>query len=82
MINVIVTPEANDKAIKFQVKKKLDKAVDYLKINSKHISLDYKPLEGNKKIWRFRVNDHYWGLVIKPVDTINTLKIYNIIKHP
>ena len=82
MINVIVTPEANDKAIKFQVKKKLDKAVDYLKINSKHTSLDYKPLEGNKKIWRFRVNDHYWGLVIKPVDTINTLKIYNIIKHP
>ena len=82
MITVIISPKARKKAKKLQVENKLDKAADYLRTNSKQPSLDYKPLEGNNKIWRFRVNDHYWGLVIKPANTLNTLKIYNVIKHP
>ena len=83
MINVIISPKASENAIKYQVKRKLDKAVNYLRVNPKQPSLDYKPLDAtNNKVWRFRVNDHYWGLVIKPINTINTLTVYNIIKHP
>lgn len=82
MINVDVTDNAKNKAKRYQVAKKLDKQIEFLKNNTKHPSLDYKPMQALKGIWRFRVNDHYWALAIKDANKQNTLKVYDVIKHP
>lgn len=82
MINVEVTDNATNKAVGYQVKRKFDKQVEFLKTNTRHRSLDFKPLKLGKGIWRFRVNDHYWGLTYKKPDVENTLVVYDVIKHP
>lgn len=82
MIDVEITNNAKNKARKYQVAKKLDKQVRFLKTNTKHRSLDYKPMQSLKGVWRFRVNDHYWGLTIKDVNKPNTLIVYDVFKHP
>lgn len=81
MINVDVTENAVNKAKTYQVKRKLDKQVEFLKANTKHPSLDFKPLESIKGVWRFRLDKHYWGLTIKDPDKENTLRVYDVIKH-
>lgn len=82
MINVEVTDNANNKAIEYQVKRKLDKQVRFLQADTRHRSLDYKPMQSIKGVWRFRVNDHYWGLTIKDPNRLNTIMVYDVIKHP
>lgn len=82
MINVEVTDNANNKATIYQVKRKLDKQIRFLQVNTKHPSLDYKPMQSLPGVWRFRVNDHFWGLVIKDPVKQNTLRVYDVMKHP
>lgn len=82
MINVEVSDNAKNKARNYQVARKLDKQVEFIKNNTRHPSLDYKPLQGLKGVWRFRVNDHYWGLTIKDPNKPNTLRVYDVITHP
>ena len=80
MVNVEITDDAENKAKTYQVTKQLDKQVKFLTDNPKHPSLKLQPLvESSKKIWKFRVTKHYWGLVIK-VGPAN-LQVYDIIKH-
>lgn len=81
MINVEVTENATNKAVGYQVKRKLDKQVEFIKVNNRHPSLDFKPLQSIKGVWRFRINDHYWGLTIKDPNKKNTLRVYDVIKH-
>ncbi len=80
MINVEITDNAIAKAAKYQVKKKFDKQIEFLRQNPRHNSLNFKPLESVPGVWRFRVNKHYWGLVVKT--DINFLRVYDVIKHP
>lgn len=82
MTNVDVTDNAKNKARKYQVERKFEKQVNFLKINTRHHSLDFKRMQSMKGVWRFRINDHYWGLTIKDTTKINTLKVYDVIKHP
>ncbi len=83
MINIEISENAIKKAKKYQVKSKFDKQVNFLKNNSRHNSLDYKPLEGIKGIWRFNIDEHhYWGLVRKLDNKNNALEVYDVIKHP
>lgn len=82
MINVNATDYAKKKAKKYQVAKKLDKQIEFLKNDTKHRSLDFKPMQALKGVWRFRVNDHYWGLTIKDPNKPNSLTVYDVIKHP
>ena len=82
-IVVNTTANAITKANKYNVKKKFDKQIKFLEANTKHPSLDFKPVpEYGKGIWRFRINDHYWGMVIKEPNIINTMRVYDVIKHP
>lgn len=81
MINVIVTQNAKDKAKIYQVRKKLDKQVEFLKVNTRHPSLKFKPVESMKGVWRFRLDKHYWALTMKEPNQINTLRVYDVIKH-
>lgn len=81
MLNVEITENATSQAIKYQIKKKFDKQVGFLKVDPHHNSLKYQPLvETRKDIYKFRVDLHYWGLVIKIGS--NSLKVFNVIKHP
>ncbi len=77
--NVEITNNARQKARKFNLKKKFNKQVGFLESNPRHNSLNFKPLESAHGIWRFRIDKHFWGLVIK---TSNGLRVYDVIKHP
>ena len=80
MTNVIVEDNATKKAIGFGVKKKFDKQIGFLKTNTNHTSLDFKPLQGSKgMLWRFRINKHYWGFTLKPAS--NTIRVYDVDMH-
>lgn len=81
MNNVETTDNATAKAIKYQVKKKLEKQVEKLKTDTKDASLWFRPLQEQKNdgVWKFRINKHYWGLVIKIGK--NSLKVFDVIKH-
>lgn len=82
-ITLNVTDNARKKAEKYYVTKKFNKQLEFLETNPRHNSLVFKPIpEFGKKIWRFRVNDHYWGLVIKETNRKNTLRVYDVVKHP
>jgi len=78
--NVEITENAINKAKRYQIKKKFDKQIGFLKVNPHYNSLKYQPLvETRKDIYKFRVDLHYWGLVIKTGN--NSLKVYDVIKH-
>lgn len=83
MINVVVTDNAKNKAQRYQLEKKFSKQIEFLKINTKHHSLYFRPLEEERvrNIWKFRIDKHYWGLTIKDPNQINTLIVYDVIKH-
>lgn len=81
VINVIVTQNAKDKATNYQVKKKLDKQVEFLKVNTKHPSLKFEPVESMKGVWRFRLDKHFWALAMKEPNRVNTLRVFDVIKH-
>ena len=80
MINVEITENATSKAKRYQVKKKFDKQIEFLKVNPKHTSLKFQPYIAIRGVWKFRIDLHYWGLVVKPAP--NTIKVYDVIKHP
>lgn len=82
MVNVEVTDEARTTAQTYGVEKKFDDKIEFLKTNPRHKSLNLKPLKSEKakKIYSFRIDKKYWGLVIKPGQ--NSLKVIGVIIHP
>ncbi len=84
MIDVEITLNARNKAKKYQVQKKLDKQVEFLKDNPRHGSLNYKPMEALKDlgIWRFRLDKHYWALTRKNPNKLDSIEVYDVIIHP
>lgn len=83
VINVEVTENAKKKAELYQVTKKFEKQIEFLKVDTRHHSLYFRPLEEEKakNIWKFRIDKHYWGLMIKDPNKSNTLRVYDVIKH-
>lgn len=79
MIDVEVTENAIGKARGYQVTKKFEKQLTFLRINPKYNSLKFEPVKSLRGIYRFRVDKHYWGLVTKT--GVNRLKVYDVIKH-
>lgn len=82
MTNVEVTDNANNKATMYQVKAKLDKAVRFLQADLRYPSLEYRKLREVKGIWKFKVGDHYWGLTRRDPVKLNSLIVYDVVKHP
>lgn len=80
VIDVEITDNATKKAKKYQIKKKLDKQIGFLRKNPRHNSLKLQNFKEVPGVWKFRVDKRYWGLVVKTGK--NKLKIYDVIKHP
>ena len=78
-VDIEVTDNAIKKAKGYQVKKKLDKQVRFIRKNPRHNSLKFQNLKEVPGVWKFRVDKHYWGLVTKPGK--NKMKVYDVIKH-
>lgn len=82
-ITLNVTQNAWDKAKGYQVLKKFKKQLRFLESNPRHNSLNYKSVpEFGKGVWRFRVNDHYWGLTTKQPNQLNTIRVFDVVTHP
>lgn len=81
MNNIETTENAKKKANKYNVTKKLEKQAKKLASDTRDASLWFRPLVEQKSdgVWKFRLDKHYWGLVIKTGP--NSLKIYDVIKH-
>jgi len=79
--NVTISKNAKSKAEKYQIRKKFDKQVRFLRVNPQHNSLNLKPLKSMSAngIWEFRIDRHYRGLVIKR--GTNSVEVYDVIKH-
>ena len=80
MVNVEATDNANQKALGYQVKRKLDKQIGFLRDNPRHNSLKFQKYKEIPGVWKFRVDKHFWGLVIKPEK--NKLRVYDVVPHP
>ncbi len=81
MIDVEITNNASQKATTYQVKTKLDKCVRFLKNDLRHPGLEYRKFNEIPGVWKFKIGDHYWGMVIKHPTKLNTLKVYDVVKH-
>jgi len=79
VINVEITKNARNKIRRHQLIRKFDKQVRFLEINPRHNSLNFKPLKAINGVWRFRIDKHFWGLVIKTGK--DSLRIYDVVKH-
>lgn len=80
MVDVEVTNNAIEKAKGYQVKKKLEKQVSFLRRNPRHNSLKFQNFKEIPGVWKFCVDKHYWGLVTKLGK--NRIRVYDVIKHP
>lgn len=54
VINVKVTDNAIKKVRKYQIKKKFDKQIEYLKIDPQHHSLKFQPVISAKGIYKIQ----------------------------
>jgi len=79
VIDVEITKNARNKVKRYQLIRKFDKQIRFLEVNPRHSSLNFKPLRSIGGVWRFRIDKHFWGLVIKVGE--NRLRIYDVIKH-
>ena len=79
VINVEITKNTKNKVKRYQLIRKFNKQVRFLEINPRHNSLNFKPLKVISGVWRFRIDKHFWGLVIKMGK--DRLRIYDVIKH-